>query len=88
MQQRNRYIMSLMIRIIDFKRSVENMVNIREQDFQDKDIAEKEIGMYLSFCISTKERDKLKEVWNEHGGHKVIPWYKWVLQNVSVNLDL
>lgn len=44
--------------------------------------------MYLASCIPTKERDKLREAWSEYGGYEVIPWYKWVLQNVSVSLYL
>lgn len=63
------------------------MVNLRSQDFKDIELAEKETGMYLACCVSEKERDYLRDKWNEAGGYHVIPWYKWVLQNVSVSVD-
>ncbi len=63
------------------------MIKLKENDFTDYKSAKIEIGMYLSFCLSEEEKQKLKDKWNECGGYKVIPWYEWVLQNVSVNID-
>lgn len=63
------------------------MINLKENDFTDYNSARIETGMYLSFCLSEEERQRLKDKWNEHGGYEVIPWYEWVLQNVSVNID-
>lgn len=43
---------------------------------------------YINFCLSDKEIEKLKEKWNENGGFKEIPWYKWVLQHTSITVSL
>lgn len=37
--------------------------------------------------MSDNEIALLKEKWNEKGGHKVIPWYKWVLQNTTLSVS-
>lgn len=50
--------------------------------------AEKWGGIFLTNCISDEDRQRLNDKWNEVGGYHVIPWHKWVLQNVSVSVDL
>lgn len=49
--------------------------------------AEKWGGIFLTNCISDEDRQRLNDKWNEVGGYHVIPWHKWVLQNVSVSID-
>lgn len=63
------------------------MVTVNKDNFNDLKTAEIEIAMYLSFCISKEDREKLRNRFKEVGVHNVIPWYKFVLQNVTVSLD-
>ena len=49
-----------------------------------KDIAPKECASYLVECLSEEEKTKLSEDWNRVGGYKVIPWWKWCLENIEV----
>ncbi len=49
-----------------------------------KDVAPKECASYLVECLSEEERTKLSEDWNKAGGYKVIPWWKWCLENIEV----
>ena len=50
--------------------------------------AEINAATYITCCLSDKEIEKLKEKWNENGGFKAIPWYKWVLQHTSITVSL
>lgn len=64
------------------------MVKISGANFDDMEEVEKELGLFLGLLLSDEERDILNEKWKESGGRKVIPWYKLVLQNVKIVLDL
>lgn len=64
------------------------MVTVNKYNFKDFKTAEIETGMYLSFCLSEEDRKKLSKKFKEVGGSNVIFWYKFVLQNVSVSVDL
>lgn len=46
-----------------------------------------ECGMYIASCLSETQEKMLKSKWNENGGQSVMPWYKWVLENVHIELD-
>lgn len=43
------------------------MIKLKENDFKDYKSARIEIGMYLSFCLSEEEKQRLKDKWNENG---------------------
>lgn len=47
---------------------------------------QKECGMYLQSCLSNKELEELKTIWNESGGCEKIPWWKFALENIQVSL--
>lgn len=64
------------------------MIQINGAEFENMEEVEKEFGLFLGLSLSDDERDTLNEKWKENGGRKVIPWYKWVLQNVKIVLDL
>lgn len=64
------------------------MIQINGANFENMEEVEKEFGLLLGLSLSDEERNILNEKWIENGGRKVIPWYKWVLQNVKIVLDL
>lgn len=49
-----------------------------------KDVAPMECATFLVECLSEKEKVKLKEDWNKAGGFKVVPWWKWCVDNIDV----
>ena len=53
------------------------------EDFRDK--APKECALFLVECLYKKKKAKLKEDWNNAGGYKVIPWWKWCLDKIDVS---
>lgn len=63
------------------------MANFNTDNINDKfkETASIECGLYLSSCLSEQELNELKEDWNKAGGHKVIPWWKWCLDNIQVS---
>lgn len=50
-----------------------------------RDVAPKECACFLFECLKEEEKKKLKEDWNNAGGYKVIPWWKWCLDNINVS---
>lgn len=64
------------------------MIQIGGANFENMEEVEKEFGLFLGLSLSDEERNILNEKWIENGGRKVIPWYKWVLQNVKIVLDI
>ena len=44
--------------------------------------------MFVSSCLTEEDESKLKEEWKKQGGHKEIPWWKFVMENTKVGLDL
>lgn len=60
----------------------------RIEESEELKYAEINAATYINFCLSDKEIEKLKEKWNENGGFKEIPWYKWVLQHTSITVSL
>ncbi|AYP68161.1 hypothetical protein PQE75_gp029 [Bacillus phage vB_BcoS-136] len=44
--------------------------------------------MFISACLTDEEREKLKLKWEEQGGFKVIPWWKFIMENTKVELDI
>lgn len=44
--------------------------------------------MFISCCLTEDEEQSLKEAWNKQGGYKVIPWWKFVMENTKVSLDI
>ena len=47
--------------------------------------AKQECGMYLQACLAKEELEKLKKDWNAEGGFKVIPWWKFAFNNITVS---
>lgn len=44
--------------------------------------------MFIAACVSEEENKILKEEWNKKGGHKEIPWWKFIMENTKVTLDI
>lgn len=65
------------------------MIHLNINAFSDeyKTVAPKEAAVYLSACFSEKELEKIKENWNKEGGYKVIPWYKYLLNHLTVTYE-
>ena len=42
---------------------------------------------FLYECLIKEEKEKLKNKWNEIGGYKIVPWWKWCLDNIDVKLN-
>jgi hypothetical protein len=55
------------------------------EDERLREKAMKECGMYLQSCLSAGELEDLKEDWKEAGGFKVIPWWKFAFNNITVS---
>lgn len=44
--------------------------------------------MFISACLNEMDREELKEKWVEQGGFEVIPWWKFVMENTKLELDI
>lgn len=67
------------------------MITINTNQLDDNEelkYAEINAATYIKTCLKDEEIDILKDKWNAIGGTKAMPWYKWVLQNTSISLDL
>lgn len=56
----------------------------------DKELREKakqECGIYLQSCLTSEELGRLKADWNAAGGFKVIPWWKFAFDNITVSYN-
>lgn len=64
------------------------MANLNIDAFSEeyKEVAPKECAAYLIECVSKEDKEELKEKWQAAGGYKVIPWWKWCLDNIEVNV--
>lgn len=49
--------------------------------------AKQECGIYLQFCLTKEELEKLKEDWKKAGGYKAIPWWKFAFDNIKVSYE-
>ena len=47
--------------------------------------AKQECAVYLQACLPKDEFEKLKEDWQKASGSKVIPWWKFVFDNIKVS---
>lgn len=65
------------------------MIVLNTEDFNDefKNAAPKECAMYLSSCLPEDMHKQLKKDWNELGGHHVMPYWKYVLNSLSIKYD-
>lgn len=63
------------------------MANLNLEGFSDeyKDVAPKECALFLFECLTKEEQIRLKENWNKAGGHTIIPWWKWCIDNIDVS---
>lgn len=64
-----------------------NMANLNVEAFSEeyRRTAPMECALYLYECLKEDEKVKIKEDWNNAGGYKVIPWWKWCLDNINVS---
>lgn len=44
--------------------------------------------MFIAACLTEKEVENLKKAWNEQGGYEKIEWWRFVMENTKVELDL
>lgn len=57
----------------------ENHVNSKEHKM--------ECAMFLMGCLTNEEYEQLKEDWNKAGGVKVIKWWEFIFNNVTVKYE-
>lgn len=62
-------------------------LNIESFNKDYQDIAPKECAIFLYECLTENEKKQIKEDWNEAGGYKVIPWWKWCMNNINVSYN-
>lgn len=73
------------------KQSKEDKHMIKPQEGQMKYTDDEELTfyyMFISACLTDDEREKLKIKWEEKGGFKAIPWWKFVMENTRLELDV
>lgn len=46
-----------------------------------------ECAMMLMGCLSNEDYETLKEDWNKAGGVKVIKWWEFIFNNVTVKYE-
>lgn len=44
--------------------------------------------MFVSACLSDEKRRVLRLKWNETGAYEVTPWWKFVMENTKVDIDI
>ena len=65
------------------------MIVLNTEGFSDefKDTAPKECAIYLSSCLSEDTHKQLKKDWDELGGINAMPYWKYVLNSLSIKYD-
>ena len=64
------------------------MAKINEEIFDINALSEKDLslmGVYLESLLTSEEFEKLKADWNAAGGFKIIPLWKFALDNIKVS---
>lgn len=65
------------------------MIKIRDGEMDYKNIEEiYNYFFFLGCCLNQDDVETLKKAWNKHGGYKTIPWWKFVMENTNVVLDI
>lgn len=65
------------------------MIKPQDGEMNYKDIDELKFEyMFISACLTEDQRNKLKETWELNGGHKTISWWKFVMENTKIELDI
>lgn len=44
--------------------------------------------MFISACLTEDEVNSLKKEWESQGGYEKIPWWKFIMKNTKVSLDI
>ena len=62
------------------------MANLSLEDFSEvyRKTAPMECSLYLVSCLDKDIQTQLKKDWNEAGGVKVIPYWKWCKEHIDV----
>lgn len=62
------------------------MANLNLEDFSEeyRKTAQMECSLYLVSCLDKDTQTQLKKDWNEAGGVKVIPYWKWCMEHIDV----
>lgn len=63
------------------------MANLNLEGFSEKykKIAPMEYALYLFYCLDKNVQMQLKKDWNEAGGVKVIPFWKWCMEHIDIS---
>lgn len=65
------------------------MLQPREGEIDYKDLDElAPYYMFISACLPKNMYTILKSKWNEQGGTKTISWWKFVMKNIKIEMDL
>ena len=44
--------------------------------------------MFVGSCLTEEQDAELKKKWEEAGGYNAIPWWKFIMENVKIELDV
>ena len=74
-----------------YREERDNMAKFNDEFFDVSKLSKNDymqVSAYLQVLLSKEEFDKLKEDWNKAGGYEVIPWWKFVFDNVEVKYNI
>lgn len=60
-------------------------LNIESFEEEYRETAPMECDLYLYECLDKDTQKQIEDDWNNAGGYKVIPWYKWCMEHINVN---
>jgi len=65
------------------------MIEPRIGSMEYKDIGELSWDyMFISACLTAIQLEKLKLEWKKQGESEIIPWWKFVMENTKIELDI
>lgn len=44
--------------------------------------------MFIAACLTDEQKDKLKKEWDKQGDYKKTEWWRFVMENTKIGLDL
>ena len=65
------------------------MINIRPGAMEYDKIDEiANYSMFITACLTEEQLKELKEEWEKQGGYKVKHWWKFVMENTKLSVDI
>lgn len=44
--------------------------------------------MFIAACLTDEQKDKLKEEWNKQGGYAKTEWWRFVMENTKLEINI